>query len=217
MNVRLHTITPNAEATMAYIARVSNPGGQDNPEHARLLRYCIRHGHWSVFEHAHATLEIETSLAIAQQVTRHRSFTFSQLSRRYAGDDQAEVQFETTALRRQDSHNRQMSVDDVPVADRKRFLASIAAQEYRALVLYRDMLAAGIARECARFVLPQSTQTRLFMTGSVRSWIHYIATRTAPGVQPEHKWIAERGRDLLAEALPTVAAACGWVNETGEL
>ena len=201
MNVKLISVTPDAEATMAYIARVSNPANQDNPDYARLLGYCIRHGHWSVFEHSHMTLEITTSLAVAAQILRHRSFTFQQLSRRYNGDLPA---FELVHLRRQAEKNRQSSAE--PIVDE--YLAElIDAHLAHTVWLYDKLLSAGVARECARMVLPQATSTTLYMTGNCRSWIHYLQQRTQPDTQLEHRMVAIAAREIFDVQFPTVAAA----------
>jgi len=201
MNVKLMSVTPDAEATMAYIARVSNPANQDNPDYARLLGYCIQHGHWSVFEHSHMTLEITTSLAVAAQILRHRSFTFQQLSRRYNGDLPA---FELVHLRRQAEKNRQSSAE--PIVDE--YLAElIDAHLAHTVWLYDKLLSAGVARECARMVLPQATSTTLYMTGNCRSWIHYLQQRTQPDTQLEHRMVAIAAREIFDVQFPTVAAA----------
>lgn len=210
-NVELITITPEAERIMAYCARVSSPQNQDNPDYAKLLRYCMHHGHWSVFEHAHATMEIETSLAIATQLLRHRSFTFQQFSARYSdvqtlGSDI----LEPINLRRQDKKNRQNSIDNIKDGVKRYWLDRIERVLGEVCELYDEMLDDGIAKECARMVLPQATRTRLYMTGNIRSWIHYIQVRTDPSTQLEHRVIAEAIRDILAQELPVVAEAAGW-------
>ena len=174
MNVKLVSVTPDAEKTMGYVARVSNPNNQDNPKVAGLLSYCIKHGHWSVFEQAHMTVEIETTRGLAAQVLRHRSFTFQEFSQRYADVSHIREDIPLPELRRQDDKNRQNSIDDVDPAVVKRFDKEMRDHFNRSIDLYKSMLHAGIAKECARFVLPLATPTRLYMTGSVRSWIHYI-------------------------------------------
>ena len=201
MNVKLMSVTPDAEATMAYIARVSNPANQDNPDYAKLLGYCIRHGHWSVFEHSHMTLEITTSLAVAAQILRHRSFTFQQLSRRYNGDLPA---FERVHLRKQAEKNRQSSAE--PIVD-ENLAEMIDAHLDRSLLIYALLQAHGVARECARMVLPQATSTTLYMTGNCRSWIHYLQQRTQPDTQLEHRMVAIAAREIFDVQFPTVAAA----------
>ena len=208
MNVTLNNITPNAEATMAYIARVSNPTNQDNPNYAKLLRYCIDHQHWSVFEHAHMTLEIETSLAIATQILRHRSFTFQQFSQRYS--DASDLGFEPIEWRKQAKKNRQSSLDPVdPEIERVLRDCWEGIQEQTANV-YNLAIEMGVARECARFVLPQATTTRLYMTGNIRSWIHYLQLRTQPDTQDEHRQVALAARATFCEQLPVIAEALGW-------
>ena len=183
-SVKLVSITPDAEHQMAYCARVSSPQNQGNRDtEAKLLKYCAKHGHWSVFEHAFLTVEIETSLAIAAQLLRHRSFTFQQLSGRYAKMDTG---FAKVKARRQDTKNRQNSIDDLPDDVVTWFdEAQSKIAEYSNL-LYNEALQKGVAKEQARFLLPQSTMTRLYMTGNVRSWIHYLQSRCADGVQLEH-------------------------------
>lgn len=208
MKVTLEAITPNAEATICRIARVSNPSNQDNPEYARLIRYCLEHGHWSIFEHSHLTLEIETSLAVATQILRHRSFTFQQFSQRYS--DASQLGFEPVELRQQAEKNRQSST--TPLDGRKAEKAELLISELlaEAEYTYRELLHLGVARECARMVLPQTTTTRLYMTGNIRSWIHYLQLRTQPDTQGEHRLVAEAARAIFVEQLPTIAAALGW-------
>ena len=176
MNVKLVSITPDAEKTMAYIARVSNPSNQDNEKFAGLLKYCIKHQHWSVFEQSTMTLEIETTRAIAAQILRHRSFTFQEFSQRYADAKLLET-IELPELRRQDSKNRQNSIDDLDPAVVEKLEKQMNTLFSSSLALYNQMLESGVAKECARFVLPLATPTRLYMTGSCRSWIHYIQLR----------------------------------------
>ena len=205
MTVKLIAITPNAEATMAYIARVSSPN-QENPEYARLLKYCIDHQHWSVFEHAYMTLEISTSRMISAQILRHRSFTFSEFSQRYSEP----MDYVPVKARRQAEKNRQSSVDDTPedIKDwwSQRELEHWAESER----LYREALVLGIAKECARAILPMNTATRIYMTGSVRSWIHYIRLRTQPDTQLEHREIAEKCKEIFSRELPLIATTLGW-------
>jgi thymidylate synthase (FAD) len=207
--VKLIQATPNPEQNMAYIARVSNPKNQDNESFEGLLKYCIHHQHWSVFEQAYMTLQIETSRAIAAQVLRHRSFTFQEFSQRYA--DSTELgKIPLPELRRQDVKNRQNSIDDLPNEIAENFRKRIKLQFDHAVDLYEDMLEAGVAKECARFVLPLATPTRIYMTGSCRSWIHYINLRSSNGTQKEHMEIAEDCKKIFAEQYPTVAKALGW-------
>ena len=173
MNVKLITSTPNAEETMGYVARVSNPNNQDNPKVAGLLGYCIKHQHWSVFEQAHMTLEIETTRGIAAQILRHRSFTYQEFSQRYANTNML-GSIEVPDLRSQDDKNRQNSIDDIPQDQKARLQGQIQRYFSEGIDLYNELIREGIAKECARFVLPLATPTRIYMTGSVRSWIHYI-------------------------------------------
>jgi thymidylate synthase (FAD) len=209
--VTLVQATPNPEETMAYVARVSNPKNQDNPSFEGLLKYCIKHGHWSVFEQAYMTLEIETSRAIAAQILRHRSFTYQEFSQRYADSTLLADTIPMPKLRRQDNKNRQNSIDDVDPFIRQQF--EIAMQRYfeEGLDLYRTMLDKGIAKECARMVLPLAVPTRIYMTGSCRSWIHYIALRSANGTQAEHMDIANQAKAIFCEQYPTVGKAMEWL------
>ena len=209
MNVKLITVTPNAEETMGYVARVSNPNNQDNPKVAGLLGYCIKHQHWSVFEQAHMTLEIETTRGIAAQILRHRSFTYQEFSQRYANTNMS-GKIEVPDLRSQDDKNRQNSIDDIPQAQKARLQGQIERYFAEGLDLYNELIREGIAKECARFVLPLATPTRIYMTGSVRSWIHYIDLRSAHGTQKEHMDIAEACRQIFIECFPIVSTALEW-------
>ena len=182
MTVKLIQITPNPEEQIAYIARVSNPNNQDNPDYAKLLAYCIKHQHWSIFEQAFMTLEIETTRGLAAQILRHRSFTFQEFSQRYA-DTTLLGAIPLPELRRQDKSNRQNSIDDIPEEKQKELELTIARHFASSKDLYNELIRQGIAKECARFVLPLATPTRLYMSGSVRSWIHYIDLRSAHGTQ----------------------------------
>lgn len=203
----LQSATPDPEAFMAYVARVSNPANQDNPDHGGLLRYCLKKRHWSVFEHAVMTLEVTTTLDVATQLLRHRSFTFAQLSRRYASGEQARVSFEMPELRTQHPTNRQASLDTLPEEQREEFEDRIAYLYSRIEDLYDDMIVAGVAKECARAVLPQSTETRLYVTGNCRSWITYIALRSGNGTQPEHQRVALSCREAFRQVFPVCAEA----------
>jgi len=209
MTVKLIQITPNPEEQIAYIARVSNPNNQDNPDYAKLLAYCIKHQHWSIFEQAFMTLEIETTRGLAAQILRHRSFTFQEFSQRYA-DTTLLGAIPLPELRRQDKSNRQNSIDDIPEEKQKELELTIARHFASSKDLYNELIRQGIAKECARFVLPLATPTRLYMSGSVRSWIHYIDLRSAHGTQKEHMDIAEQCREIFKEQLPTVSEALGW-------
>ena len=212
MTVKLIQITPNPEEQIAYIARVSNPNNQDNPDYAKLLAYCIKHQHWSIFEQAFMTLEIETTRGLAAQILRHRSFTFQEFSQRYADTSLMTKGslIPLPELRRQDLKNRQNSTDDLDPDKVKMLEKEIAQHFHDAQDLYRYMIDMGVAKECARFVLPLAVPTRLYMSGSVRSWIHYIDLRSAHGTQKEHKVIAEECREIFKVQLPTVSEALGW-------
>lgn len=205
MSVKLISITPRAEKTMAYIARVSSPN-QDNPDYAKLLKYCLDHGHFSVFEHAHMTLEIATSRMISAQILRHRSFTFSEFSQRYAEP----MDYVPVKARRQAEKNRQSSVDDLEDTVKHRWDNTQKMMWALAESTYHEAIAQGIAKECARAILPMNTATRLYMTGSVRSWIHYIQLRTQEDTQWEHREIAMACKKIFIEQLPTVSEALGW-------
>ena len=212
MTVKLISVTPDAEQTMAYIARVSNPANQDSENYAGLLRYCIKHNHWSVFEQAFMTLEIETNRGIAAQILRHRSFTYQEFSQRYADTNLLSQHIPVPELRRQDTKNRQNSINDI---DEEKLFAMnkmirhlfIDAQD-----TYNYLLEQGVAKECARFVLPLATPTRLYMTGSCRSWIHYINLRSAHGTQKEHMDIVEAVRCIFIWQFPSVSNALEWVK-----
>ena len=212
MNVKVVTVTPDAEKTMGYVARVSNPNNQDNPKVAGLLGYCIKHGHWSVFEQAHMTVEIETTRGLAAQILRHRSFTYQEFSQRYADSSLLGDTIPLPELRRQDTKNRQNSIDDVDPFVNQDFQLKMQRHFVDGMKLYKEMLDAGIAKECARFVLPLATPTRLYMTGSVRSWIHYINLRSGHGTQKEHMDIAKECKCIFAGQFPLVAEALGWTH-----
>ena len=210
MNVQLVSVTPDAEKTMAYIARVSNPSNQENEKFAGLLNYCINHQHWSVFEQSSMTLEIETTRAIAAQILRHRSFTFQEFSQRYA-DSSALGKIPLPDLRRQDTKNRQNSTDDLDPFIKQTIEKQIVTLFSSCEALYEQMLKSGVAKECARMVLPLATPTRIYMTGSCRSWIHYINLRSAHGTQKEHTEIVKQCKKIFVEQFPSVAEALEWV------
>ena len=209
MTVKLISITPDAEQTMAYIARVSNPANQDNENYSKLLSYCIKHNHWSVFEQATMSLEIETTRGIAAQILRHRSFTFQEFSQRYA-DSSLLGEIPVPELRRQDTKNRQNSIDDLPGDLKMDLWLKINDHFKESMELYKTLLDAGVAKECARFVLPLATPTRIYMTGSCRSWIHYINLRSANGTQQEHMDIALACKEVFKQQFPSVAEALEW-------
>ena len=214
-NVSLVSVTPDAEKLMAYIARVSNPSNQENDKFAGLLKYCIKHQHWSVFEQSSMTLEIETTRAIAAQILRHRSFTFQEFSQRYASTSELK-EIELPELRRQDLKNRQNSTDDLDPDDVEKLNRQMVTLFSSATNLYHQMLELGVAKECARMVLPLCTPTKIYMTGSCRSWIHYINLRSAHGTQKEHMIIAEACRDVFIETFPIVSEALGWITPDEE-
>ena len=209
MKVKLVTVTPDAEKQMGYIARVSNPQNQGNPAVAGLLGYCIKHGHWSVFEQAHMTVEIETTRGIAAQILRHRSFTFQEFSQRYANTNLL-GEIPVPDLRSQDLKNRQNSNDDIPEEQTKRSQDQIARYFAEGIDLYNELIREGVAKECARFVLPLATPTRIYMTGRVRSWIHYIDLRSAHGTQKEHMDIVKEVRDIFKKEFPVCTNALNW-------
>ena len=211
MKVSLVSVSPDAEKLMAYCARVSNPNNQNNDNYAGLLRYCIKHQHWSIFEQAFMTLEINTTRGLAAQILRHRSFTFQEFSQRYADTNLLETNIPLPELRRQDTKNRQNSIDDVPEAQSKMLLGRIQNYFNEGLDLYNELLREGIAKECARFVLPLATPTRIYMSGSVRSWVHYIELRSGHGTQKEHMEIANACKTIFTEQFPTVSEALEWV------
>ena len=203
--VELIHLTPKAEELIAYMARVSNPSNQNNTEtSARLIRYLIDHKHWSPFEMVNMCVEINTTRSIAAQILRHRSFSFQEFSQRYA---EVTAPASIPSLRRQDIKNRQNSIDDLDPAlvDDFSFRAGVVMSD--AFRLYNDMIKAGVAKECAREVLPLATPTRLYMNGTIRSWLHYVDLRTAHGTQQEHASIAGQVQDLIYLHLPNVSAA----------
>jgi thymidylate synthase (FAD) len=211
MDVKFVSITPDAEKMMAYIARVSNPSNQQNENYSGLLKYCIKHNHWSVFEQSSMTLEIETTRGLAAQILRHRSFTFQEFSQRYADTKLLDTEIPVPDLRSQDTKNRQNSNDDIPQEKKEEYQALIARHFEDSMNLYNALLSEGVAKECARFVLPLATPTRLYMTGSCRSWIHYINLRSAHGTQREHMDVVEKARSIFTEQFPSVSEALGWV------
>ena len=207
--IELVSVTPEAEKNMAYIARVSNPNNQDNSEFSKLLKYCIINEHWSVFEQAYMTIEINTNRGIAAQILRHRSFTFQEFSQRYA-DSTSLGKIPIPDLRRQDNKNRQNSIEDLSQETIDNFNSKIKVHFESSLNLYESMLKEGIAKECARFVLPLATPTRIYMTGSCRSWIHYINLRSGHGTQKEHMKIANSCKKIFISQFPIVSNALNW-------
>ena len=206
MDCKLVWITPDAERLMGYCARVSNPENQENPNVAGLLRFCIRNGHWSVFEMADMCVEIQTTRGISAQIIRHRSFHFQEFSQRYA----PVARIERVTPRRQDAKNRQSSHDDLPAETLAWFAQAQDEHFGEARRLYDAALEKGIAKESARFLLPMASGTTIYMKGSVRDWIHYINLRTDPGTQREHREVAEACKAIFVEQLPVVAQAMGW-------
>ncbi len=208
-NAKLVWVTPDAERLIGKIARVSNPANEDNPEVSKLLRYLIKHKHWSPFEMASMCVEINTTRAIAAQILRHRSFSFQEFSQRYARMDELGG-IDLPHLRRQDTKNRQNSVDDLTPEQTQSFYRRIGQHYAEAEDLYHEMVSSGVAKECARSVLPLNAPTRLYMNGTLRSWIHYIDLRTANGTQLEHQQIADSAKTIFIQQLPLIARALKW-------
>lgn len=205
-NAELIWITPDAEALVGKIARVSNPDNENNPKVEKLLKYLIKHKHWSPFEMVSMCVEIHTTRAISPQILRHRSFSFQEFSQRYAipTDTFATV---VPELRRQDKKNRQNSIDDLPQETKEYYKERMDNHFREAVNLYESLLHSDVAKECARSVLPLNTVTRLYMTGTIRSWLHYCDLRCSNGTQEEHKQIADSIKKILTEQLPTIAHA----------
>ena len=212
MNVKLISATPDAEKLMAYCARVSNPNNQDSDNYSKLLAYCIKNQHWSIFEQAFMTLEINTTRGLAAQILRHRSFTFQEFSQRYADATLLAEDIPTFELRRQDNKNRQNSIDDISDETKVKWNTQIREHFSKAKAIYDGMIADGIAKECARFILPLATPTRLYMSGTIRSWIHYIKLREKHGTQKEHLIIAKECKQIFCEQFPVVSEALGGNN-----
>ena len=210
MTVELISITPDAEKTMAYIARVSNPDNQENEKYAGLLKYCIKHNHWSVFEQSSMTLQIDTTRAIAAQILRHRSFTYQEFSQRYA-DSTKLGDIPVPEYRRQDTKNRQNSTNDLDEFIQQNLELQPKTLFDSCVALYESMLKQGVAKECARMVLPLATPTKIYMTGSCRSWVHYINLRSAHGTQKEHMLIANACKEVFIKQFPAVSEALEWI------
>ena len=213
MSVKLIWITPEAEKIIAYCARVSSPN-QDNPNIKGLLKYCIREGHWSIFEMCNMCIEINTTRAISAQILRHRSFSFQEFSQRYAKVDiNAKHQSMTSVdnkpdyfdLRRQDQKNRQNSIDDISEETKKKLNNSVRMTLLEIDRCYQYLLDNGVAKECARMILPMNSPTKLYMNGNIRSWIHYLKIRCDPSTQKEHRDIANKIKEIFKEQLPLVA------------
>jgi len=207
-------VTPTTEPLIAEIARVSNPDNQKNPSYVGLIKYLIKHRHWSPFEMASLCVSINTSRRIAPQILRHKSFSFQEYSTRYA-----EVGgFVNVNPRRQDTTNRQSSHDDLSDGDKLWFKRNKEHLEYLAMDFYRQGLSRGFAKETMAFVLPMSAKTHIYMTGTIRSWIHYIELRASTDTQLEHREIAQAVKLIFIQELPTIAAAMGWDSTiTGEI
>ena len=216
MSVKLVWVTPDAEHLISDMARVSNPSNQGNYDTAdKLIRYLIKHRHWSPFEMASMCMEINTNRGIAAQILRHRSFSFQEFSQRYA-DVNALTNVEIPELRRQDTKNRQNSTDDLSFEVKAELYEEASILIEQSKKLYNKMLDKGVAKECARFFLPIATPSRLYMTGTVRSWLHYVDLRSANGTQKEHMDIALGAKNILAEQLPNVCKAM-WGDPTIQL
>ena len=210
MKVCKISTTPDAEKIIGYIARVSNPSNQQNPKVEGLLKYCIQHGHWSVFEQATLTVEINTTRAIGAQILRHRSFTFQEFSQRYADSSLLSEKIPLPELRRQDTKNRQNSIDDIDAFTRQNFQIKMQRHFEQGMNLYQEMLDASIAKECARNVLPLCVPTRMYMTGNLRNWIHYISLREKNGTQKEHMEIAKAIKKIFVAEFPVISSALDW-------
>jgi len=213
MNVKLISVTPDAEKNIAYCARVSNPNNQDSDNIARLLKYCIEHKHWSIFEMASLNLEINTTRGLAAQILRHRSFNFQEFSQRYADATLLSEEIPTFELRRQDTKNRQNSINDIDQETVVKWNTKIREHFAKSKALYDGMIADGIAKECARFILPLATPTRLYMNGTLRSWITYIALREKSGTQKEHMIIAKECKQIFYEQFPIISEALGGLEK----
>ena len=207
--VEFVSCTPDAEKLIAYCARVSNPDNQDNENYSKLLAYCIKHGHWSIFEMANMVVEINTSRGIAAQILRHRSFSFQEFSQRYA-DANLLKSIPIPDLRMQDKKNRQNSIDNMEKTDKEVYGNAIDDYFRKGQHIYDTLLKIGVAKECARFVLPIATPTRMYMNGTIRSWIHYINLRTANGTQKEHMDIANQCKAIFVEKYPLISEALDW-------
>ena len=208
-SVQIVHSTPDGDNLVAYMARVSNPNNQDNTEtSARLIKYLVKHKHWSPFEMVNMCVEISTTRSIAAQILRHRSFSFQEFSQRYA---QVTEPIAVPELRRQDTTNRQNSIDDLDPFEIRHYQTRLQHHFQQSMDLYQSMLDAGVAKECAREVLPLCTPSKLYMNGSLRSWIHYCDLRTANGTQHEHKVIADQCKDLICQQFPLIAAGVGYV------
>ena len=210
MTVKLVHVTPDGDELIAYMARVSNPSNQSNPNNSKLIKYLIKHKHWYPFEMVNMCVEINTTRSISAQILRHRSFSFQEFSQRYA--EVGDPIF--PALRRQDLDNRQNSIDDIGVNCQAEWFAEIASLYNQTSRLYKQMLKAGIAKECAREILPLASPTKLYMNGNLRSWFHYIDLRSSNGTQLEHQTIANQVKLLLKQHFPNSYLAFFSPNDT---
>ena len=211
--VELISVTPEAEKHIAYCARVSNPNNQNNDNYAKLLKYCIDHQHWSIFEHGFMTVQINTTRGLAAQILRHRSFTYQEFSQRYADATLLAEGVPLFELRRQDTKNRQNSIDDIDQEIVFKWNSKLREHFAKSKAIYDGMIKDGIAKECARFVLPLATPTRLYMSGSLRSWITYIALREKNGTQKEHMLIAKECKSIFCEQFPLISEALGGLEK----
>jgi thymidylate synthase (FAD) len=207
--VKLVSVTPDAEKLMAYCARVSNPNNQNNDNYAKLLKYCIDHKHISIFEHASLSLEINTTRGLAAQILRHRSFNFQEFSQRYSDTTLLAEEIPLFELRGQDNKNRQNSIENVSDETKVKWNTQIREHFAKSKAIYDGMIKDGVAKECARFILPLATPTRLYMTGNPRSWMTYISLREKSGTQKEHMIIAKECKKIFCEQFPTVSEALG--------
>jgi len=205
-------VTPNAEDVIAYCARVSNPENQRNQSYDKLIKYCVDHKHWSILEMANLCLEITCPIGIMMQITRHH-FNYQIFSTRYQDIRKVSDTFYAPEIRMQDHKNRQQSVKSDDEAFTSAFSEKIDGLFNQTLSLYGEMLEAGVAKETAKFILPQAAMTRMYMNGTVRSWYHYLFVRTGEGdsgVQKEHREVAMMCKDIFLEQFPAVSKAVGW-------
>jgi thymidylate synthase (FAD) len=210
MSAKLISITPNAQELIAYCARVSS-SNQENPNIKGLLKYCAKHGHWSVFELANMVIEVNTTRGISAQILRHRSFSFQEFSQRYAS---VEMDLEIPQLRRQDLKNRQNSISDLDEDLVNELQNEIVEHFKKTKDLYKKLLSKGVAKECARGVLPINSPTRMYMNGTIRSWIHYLQVRCGNGTQVEHVEIANQIKEIFKQQLPIIYEAVFGVDDS---
>jgi len=202
MSARLIWITDKAQNVISYCARVSNPSNQENYDTApRLVKYCAKNGHWSIFETASMCIEIETTRAISAQIARHRSFSFQEHSQRYAES----LTYSLPNFRSQDLKNRQNSLENIEETKQQELQDKSKQVVEKCFELYQEMLKEGVAKETARMILPMCTNTRMYMSGTIRSWIHYVKLRAHKDTQLEHRKIAEQVKTILLEQIPVLA------------